>query len=233
MEHPLTVFISSVIAGLADERRAAQSAIQAIPLTRAWLFEFSPASSLPLAESYLSKVRGCDVFVLLLGDKITDPVKAEVAAAQAAGKPRLIFLAAAAPADVVAYAQSLGVKYAGFADADQLAAQVAEAVGDELIRGYREHQVTRADLPPIIEFLEKLAQTRQRIEVGGVLIEGDVQGDLTIEGDGKRVTHAGVYIENQTVHTATPPRRSRPGYAARLLPELCLRGHAATGAGGH
>jgi len=43
----------------------------------------------------------------------------------------------------------------------------------------------------------------------GAIVE-TVQGDLTIEGDGKRVTHAGVYIENQTVHAAAPPAGPDP-----------------------
>ena len=50
MEHPLSVFVSSVIAGMTAERGAAQAAIRTIPLSRPWLFEFSPASSLPLAD---------------------------------------------------------------------------------------------------------------------------------------------------------------------------------------
>ncbi|MCX6030886.1 MAG: SUMF1/EgtB/PvdO family nonheme iron enzyme [Chloroflexi bacterium] len=166
MEQPLTVFISSVISGMEAERAAARAAIQTIPLTRPWLFEFSPASSLPLDESYLGKVRGCDIFVLLLGDKITAPVKAEVATAQAAGKPLLAFLAASAPAEVAAYAPSLGVKYASFANPDQLAAQVAEAVGDELITGYRRHGVPRTELGSIGEFLERLAQGTIQISIG-------------------------------------------------------------------
>ena len=114
MENSLIVFISSVIVGMEAERQAAQTAAQAIPVTRPWLFEYSPASSLPLAESYLSKVRTCDIFVLLLGDTVTDPVKLEMETAQGADKPLLVFLDAGAPQPVVDSARSLGVKYAIF-----------------------------------------------------------------------------------------------------------------------
>jgi len=172
MESPLLVFISSVIAGMAAERQAAQDAIRAIPLARPWLFEFSSASSLPLAESYLRKVRECDIFVLLLGQAVTDPVKEEARMAREAGKPRLIFLDAAATPEVVRYARSLGEKYATYTDAGDLAAKVAEAVGDELIRGYRDHRLSRGDLPPIIEFLEKMANGTVRID--GSVIGGSV-----------------------------------------------------------
>ena len=154
MENSLVVFISSVIVGMEAERQAAQDAVQAIPVTRPWLFEYSPASSLPLAESYLSKVRTCDIFVLLLGDTVTDPVKLEVETVQGVDKPMLVFLDASAPQPVVDYARSLGVKYATFDSPERLAAQVAEAMGDELITGYRRHQVPRSDLGPIGEFVD-------------------------------------------------------------------------------
>ena len=39
----------------------------------------------------------------------------------------------------------------------------------------------------------------------GTLVEGDVQGDLIIEGDGKQVVNAQVYIENQTVLAPAGP----------------------------
>ena len=167
MEHPLLVFISSVISGMAAERQAAQAAIQAIPLTRPWLFEFSGASSLPLDESYLRKVRECDILVLLLETRVTDPVEAEVQTAQDNGKPLLVFLYDGAPADVVTKAQSLGVKYAPYRDAADLAQKVAEAVADELIIGYRRHSLPRADLGALGDFLDGLTQGQARIEVGG------------------------------------------------------------------
>ena len=167
MEHPLLVFISSVISGMAAERQAAQAAIRAIPLTRPWLFEFSGASSLPLDESYLRKVRECDILVLLLGDRVTDPVEAEVQTDQDNGKPLLVFLYDGAPADVVTKAQSLGVKYAPYRDAADLAQKVAEAVADELITGYRRHSLPRADLGALGDFLDGLTQAQARIKVGG------------------------------------------------------------------
>jgi energy-coupling factor transporter ATP-binding protein EcfA2 len=125
-----------------------------------------------LTESYLRKVRECDIFVLLLGRSATDPVKEEARTATAAGKPRLIFVDAAAPTDVVKYAQSLGEKYATYRDAGELGTKVAEAVGDELIRGYRDHHVPLSDLPPIIAFLEKLAAGS--LQIAGSVIGGSV-----------------------------------------------------------
>jgi len=185
MENPLLVFISSVIGGMAAERQAAQVAIQAIPLSRPWAFEHSPASSKPLAESYLSHVRGCDIFVLLLGAGVTDPVKAEVQTAQAAGKPLLVFLSAQAPAGVADYARSLGVKYATYTDADSLAAALAEAVSDELITGYRRHSVPPTDWGRIGEFVERVKTGGGAVVFGSVHTGGGdfVGRDKIIQGD--------------------------------------------------
>ena len=198
MENPLVVFISSVISGMGAERQAAEAAIQAIPLSRAWRFESSPASSLPLAESYLSKVRECDIFVLLLGDKVTDPVKAEAQTALEAGKARLVFLSDGAPADVVSYAQALGVKYASYRDAADLATKVAEAVGDELITGYRRYRMAPADLGALGDFLGRLAEGVVQIG-GGVQVGSDqtVQGDVVVGTKVERQigTGGGMYVE--------------------------------------
>ena len=210
MENSLLVFISSVIGGMAAERGAVQAAIRAIPLTRPWLFELTSASALPLAESYLSKVRACDIFVLLLGQAVTDPVKEEARTAKAANKPRLVFVDVAAPPDVIRYAQSLGVKYATYRDADELAARVAEAVGDELIRRYREHSVPRADLPAIIDLLEQV--TAGTAHIGGSFFGGEVdnRGGFLVGG-------------NYTVNVApeAPPLDLLRAYYTSLAAECC------------
>jgi hypothetical protein len=189
MENPLLVFVSSAIQGMEAERAAARAAIQAIPLTRPWLFEFSSASSLPLAESYLSKVAGCDIFVLLLADRVTDPVKQEVATAKAAGKPLLVFLSAAAPPGVTAYARSLGVKYAtydsdltGLRDPSGLSGKVAEAVADELITGYRRHGVPRGELGGLGDFLERLAAGAVQINIAGTQTTAAAERSAAIGG---------------------------------------------------
>ena len=202
MERPLLVFISSVIAGLTAERQAVEAAIRAIPLSRPWRFESAPASSLPLAESYLSQVHACDIFVLLLGTIITDPVRREVEVAQAADKPLLVFLNASVPADVTAYAQSLGVKYATFQNAADLPAKVAEAVGDELIAGYRRHGVPRMDLTPIGDFMDDLAQGL--LQVGGTVQVGRdqiVQGDIVLRDKIEQQINiaGGTYVEGDYV----------------------------------
>ncbi|MBI2907237.1 MAG: SUMF1/EgtB/PvdO family nonheme iron enzyme [Chloroflexi bacterium] len=190
MENPLSVFVSSVIKGMEAEREAVREAIQSIPLTRAWLFEFSSASSLPLTESYLSKVRACDIFVLLLKDKVTDPVRAEVTTAKGAKKPMLVFLGKGAPPEVAKYAQSLGVKYAEFGSPQTLSRAVSEAAGDELITGYRRHQLTGGDLGRIADFLERIKQGDTQTVTGKVTGSGTLT-QVTVQQGNAYVSYTG------------------------------------------
>ncbi|MDH4138463.1 MAG: DUF4062 domain-containing protein, partial [Anaerolineae bacterium] len=93
MEEKLIVFISSRINDeMKRARQAVREAIEALPLTRPWLFEEAPAAAARLDESYLRWVGKCDLFILLLGEDITDPVRVEWETATQARKPRLVFL---------------------------------------------------------------------------------------------------------------------------------------------
>lgn len=231
METPLIVFVSSVIAGLEAERQAAQVAIQAIPLTRSWLFEFSPASSQPLDQSYLSKVTTCDIFVLLLTKRLSDPVRTEVTAAQGAKKPLLVFVGDGAPDEVAAYARGLGVKYATFGSPERLAAQVAEAVADELITGYRKHQVPRTELGALGEFLDKVTAGSVHIDIGGdaIFAQGPVatrqSAFATDEGQAVAVNapvSGQVIIARGNVYMG--PATRDPAEALRIYREVMVRG---------
>jgi hypothetical protein len=214
METPLCVFISSVIAGMSAQREAAKAAIRAIPISRPWLFERSPASSLPLAESYLSKVRACDIFVLLLRETVTDPVRAEARIARGSGKPVLVFVDEKAPADVVAWAQSLGVKYARFRDPADLGRQVAEAVGDELITGYRRHRIPPGEVGALGDFLEALARKSTQMGIGGdqIISSGSVasRGSAISTGGGVAIAGDGNVVITGEVGGGVNIRRERP-----------------------
>ena len=71
-EPKLTIFISSMIGPLWDERAAVEGAIKTgIPLARTWVFERAPASSEAITESYLARVRECDIYLLILGQGIS------------------------------------------------------------------------------------------------------------------------------------------------------------------
>ena len=78
MDQKLQIFVSSSILELLDERRIIKDTLDSFPLTRSWIFEYTPASTDPLEISYLSKVKECDLFLLLVGSEITNSVRKHI-----------------------------------------------------------------------------------------------------------------------------------------------------------
>jgi hypothetical protein len=172
MEDHLLVFISSPIVELINERRAVKESIDAIPLTRPWVFESTPASGDPLEESYLSKVQACDLFILILSQNLTAPVRKEWQTAASADKPCLVFLKKGwRSSKVQVFVNALRVKWAEFTDVDDLKQQAQQAVIDELIKGYRRYHLGQSDM-------NKLKKDNHG---GGVYFKG--KGPVYIQGD--------------------------------------------------
>jgi murein DD-endopeptidase MepM/ murein hydrolase activator NlpD len=158
-EPPLLVFVSSVIEELLHERQVVQKAVGAIPIAKPWLFEHTPASSAPLAESYLRKVRECDIFILLVGRDISEPVREEYQTALDHDKPRLVFLKDMKRGpEVEAFIEQIDVKWAKFSSDTELRQAVQEALADELIRGYREFRLSKEQVLALVGFTEELRQ---------------------------------------------------------------------------
>lgn len=149
-EPKLTIFISSMIGPLWVERAAVEEAIRTgIPLARPWVFERAPASSEEITESYLARVRECDIYLLILGDDISDPVKAEHRTAVECDKPRLCLVqegVECTPAleEFLSTLQA-DVKYATFRDKASLRREVLRAVRLELVEGYRRYRLGEAE----------------------------------------------------------------------------------------
>ena len=109
-------------------RRAVREAIEELPLTRPWLFEEAPAAADPLDESYLRWVGKCDLFILLLGEDITDPVRTEWETATQARKPRLVFLKKGAQDDAAwKFAKGLDMKWKEYRTLPELKREVQAA----------------------------------------------------------------------------------------------------------
>lgn len=162
MENPLVVFVSSMIGELREERRAVKEAIESIPLTRPWIFEYTPASTDRLEDSYLRWVRGCDMFILLLAHSISDPVRREWRIAVAHDKPRLVFLKdVERDPEAQAFVEQVDVKWAKFSTTDELRRQVQEAMADELIEGYRRYSLKTTEVSNII--LEQFSSAYQKL----------------------------------------------------------------------
>ena len=79
---PYRVFISSIMnrstEDLVGEREAVRFAVEhSAPITTPWAFEAEPASPKPLLDFYIDAVKSSDLFVLVVGQRVTKPVKDE------------------------------------------------------------------------------------------------------------------------------------------------------------
>jgi len=183
MEERLLVFVSSSIKEFTAERFVVKEAIESIPLTQPWVFEYTTASSDPLVESYLGKVRKCDLFILLLGQYLTEPVLKEWQTALRTEKPRLVFLKKGLRnSNTETFIKTIDVKWAEFSNPDELKLLVQYAVTDELIKGYRRYRVQ----PDTVRLLKESLPGNQNSSVyidarsggnffnGNTIIGGDV-----------------------------------------------------------
>jgi formylglycine-generating enzyme required for sulfatase activity len=166
MEPPLKIFVSSMIGELESERVALQIALEQLPLTRPWVFEYTPPAADALEESYLRHVQNCDLLVLLVGQSISDPVRREWKEATDLGKQRLAFLKGGTPGprspEAEAFVGKIDVKWRAFGDARDLAGKATEAVVDLLIQNFRQYQLQPADVSALAGVLADLqAQATQ------------------------------------------------------------------------
>ena len=171
-EPPLLVFVSSVIRDMEEERQAVDRAVRSIPITRPWRFEATPASTQDVVESYLSKVRECDIFILLIGDVDSDAVRREYQVALNANKPVLAFVRDIEhPPELHALVRSIRTKYAMYSGLDDLCYSVRVAVADEVVRRYR-GAIRQADTGKLVEFLAPPAPARQISDILGYVVFG-------------------------------------------------------------
>jgi hypothetical protein len=138
---PYRIFISSIMntatENLLAEREAARAAVEYFaPTTIAWAFENEPASPKPPLDFYINGVKSSDLFVLIVGQRLTKPVRDEFDTARDHGKPMLLFAKTvdARETAVNQLLHSANVKYDKFANATELRERIRRAVGDYLLR---------------------------------------------------------------------------------------------------
>ena len=159
VEPDLLVFVSSVIRGMDKEREIVERSIRSIPVARPWRFETTPASSQEVEASYLSKVRECDIFILLIGDSDSEAVRREYETALEASKPVLAFVAEVdRPPELQAFVASIRSKYGVYSEPDELYDAVKAAVLDEVIRRFRS-AIRPEDTSKVIETVTPEVQT--------------------------------------------------------------------------
>ena len=145
IEPPLLVFVSSLIGELSAERQALRQTIMGLGITKPWVFEFTPAIAQPLEESYLDKVRTCDLFALLIDENSSPAVEKEFETALQHNRPILALLKKdkddkeqhRSPA-ARALISRIPTKWTTFSDPTDLAFKARVAIADEIIRRVRD-----------------------------------------------------------------------------------------------
>jgi hypothetical protein len=142
-EERLLVFVSSVmdkeLENLEAERNIARIAIEDVGFTRPWLFEETPASSEPLPDVFLKKVKKADLFVLIIGKHITDNVEVEYKAATESNVSCLVFLKKGIEQTnrTRDFIREINVKYKEFHNPNDLRHKISASLIDEVLKQFR------------------------------------------------------------------------------------------------
>ena len=178
-EPPLLVFISSR-GSMTEERKLVHSTIKSIPITRPWSFEYTSASSQAIEDSYLSEVRRCEIFLLLLGKDYSDRVAREYQTAIETKKPILAFIDEEPKEQQQhEFINLLPFRSASYYGLDHLHDLVFRAICDQVIRLAREtgeSPILPNDIPKIIQQLQ-LQKTEPK-EMMGYMITGMEEGSF-------------------------------------------------------
>jgi hypothetical protein len=140
-ETPLKVFVSSVMDDeMGPWREAIAETLVAASFLRAWMFEYTPASSERLDYSYLRHVRDSDFVVWLVGRNTTEPVTREIGEAISERRRLLVFLLPLEPRDSAT--QELLTKTKKVAKRSPLLKDVSEL--EDVLRRTIDDEVARA-----------------------------------------------------------------------------------------
>lgn len=144
---------------LIAEREAARAAVEHFaPITEAWAFETESASAAkPLLDFYLDAVKTSDLFVLIVGEHLTNPVREEYSIAQEHGKPILVFPkdSQSRGEDADKLLRSLNAKYDLFANPAELRAKLRRSLGLQILT------VIRGDGKDVMRPGDRLARLRR------------------------------------------------------------------------
>jgi hypothetical protein len=156
----ITVFVSSRFDEFSQERVAIRKAVEDLPLTKTWLFEASPAAGETVFEIIRGKIAEADIFIVLLGEKFSEPVRFEYEVARALNKPTLVFIKETPTREEQQseFIKQIPVKWATFRSPDDLAGLVRESITDLLIQAYRRFNIAPSDF--------KEPGYKQEVEVG-------------------------------------------------------------------
>ena len=232
---PWRIFLSSVMKDMAEERARVKKAIESLPdLAQAWTWEEGSYAS-PLKtpeEEYLPEVSACHIFLLIVKDDITTPVRREYETARQANKPMLVFVKKCErtqSAQELVDALGKEMTYAVFVDADEpdrladLDDKVRKAVArlvidkfeiDEAKRHVLEEQITALE-QQITERDWRLAERDKKI--GQLEKEKLILATTTVAGP--IVTAAVISATSQPTVTNSAPVDTSPPRIQVTTPE--------------
>ena len=166
MARPVKVYVSCVLDDLADERLALKQALQDLPLSVKWEFDFTSVSSGSLSNEYLDRVWDCDMYLVLIGESISDTVKREYDVAIEAEKPVVALIKEGSHDDETKmFIRGLKKKPRprGFQSLEDLVYQVEAGVSDELIKCYKRLRLDGDEMRELAKRrVENIADERRR-----------------------------------------------------------------------
>jgi hypothetical protein len=135
-----------------------------------WAFERTPASSEDLQESYLRPVEECDLFILIIGAQVTEPVIAECLRAKEQDKHILVFVKKVERRSqaVQLLLKQIDKKYAPFGSPEELTQQVKDAI-DQLSSLSLRSPRRKSEPPSILHHLHRFIGTSDRFRVTPII----------------------------------------------------------------
>ncbi len=153
------VFVSSVqnkeVEDLGTERNVVVDAVRRYSPTAPWAFEHTPASDLTAQEYYLRGVQDCQLFMLILGRSVTDPIIQEYNTAISRKQFVFVFVKDAQRTDAAEQLLDLirkQSKYATFKNHLDLPALVVSSLNGFFRRLVEDHQLQK-EYPEVMKAL--------------------------------------------------------------------------------
>jgi len=166
MARLVKVYVSCVQNELADERLALKQSVLNLPLSVRWDFNFTSASSGRLSDEYLDQIWDSDLYLVLVGEGITDAVKREYEVAIEADKPTVALVKDGPRSEEAKeFVRSLKSKPRPrlFVSVEDLAYQVEAGISDELIKCFKRLRLEESEMRELARRrVESIAEERRQ-----------------------------------------------------------------------
>ena len=166
MARTLKVYVSCALDELAEEKLAVKHALQSLPLSVQWEFDFTSTTSGRVSDEYLERVWDCDFYILMIGQRQSDPVAREYETASQAEKS-IVTLVMDIPREPEAKQFLKGLKVKPrpryFETMEEFNYQVQAGVSDELIKQYKRLRLDEKEMKELArQRIEHIAKERQQ-----------------------------------------------------------------------